>query len=212
MRKRYLSAARRLTLAKLRWYWLYYTPLLSGAIATFIHKLIYGRSFTLGRSARIWGGYRVLILGEGRIEIGERFHCVSSESRSLITLFSPVRLTAFDQASIKIGHNVGLNGTAITSVKKISIGDETMVAPNTIIVDSDFHNPWPPEQRWTAKAEGAEVTIGKRVWIGMNVIVLKGVTIGDNSIIAAGSVVTQDIEADCLAAGNPARKIKSLVP
>jgi acetyltransferase-like isoleucine patch superfamily enzyme len=202
---------RRLTLSRLRWYWLYYPPLVSGAVATLIHKLIYGNSFRIRRGAKIWGSYRVLILGGGTIVIGERFHCVSSANRSLITLFSPVRLTAFDQGRITIGDNVGLNGTAITAVKKISIGDETMIAPNTIIVDSDFHNPWPPDQRWTGKPEGAEVTIGKRVWIGMNVIVLKGVTIGDNSIIAAGSVVTHDIEADCLAAGNPARKVKSLI-
>jgi len=196
----------------MRWYWLYYVPLLSGAVATLISKLIYGKAFSIKRGARIWGTYRVLIFEGGTIEIGERFRCVSSESRSLITLFSPVRLTVFGGGKIRIGDNVGLNGTAITAVKKISIGNETMIAPNAIIVDSDFHSPWPPDQRWTSKAEGAEVTIGKRVWIGMNVLVLKGVTIGDNSIIGAGSVVTQDIEADCLAAGNPAKKVKSLVP
>ena len=54
-----------------------------------------------------------------------------------------------------------------------------------------------------------EIVIGKRVWISMNVIILKGVTIGDNSIVAAGRVVIHDIEANCLAAGNPARKVKS---
>jgi len=204
-----ILAFERRALSKLRWYWLYYPPLLSGAVSSFLYKLIYGNSFTIKQGAKIWGRYRVLILGNGSIEIGKRFHCVSDSNRSLITLFSPVQLTAFDQGRIIIGDNVGLNGTAITSIKKISIGDETMIAPNTIIVDSDFHNPWPPDQRWIGKADGMEVNIGKRVWIGMNVIILKGVEIGDNSIIAAGSVVTDNIEANCVAAGNPARKVKS---
>ena len=175
------------------------------------NKLIYGKSFTIKKGAKIWGRYRLLILGNGSIEIGERFHCVSDRNRSLITLFAPVQLTAFDHGKISIGDNVALNGTAITSAKRISIGDETMIAPNSVIVDTDFHNPWPPEQRWHAKDEAMEIVIGKRVWIGMNVIILKGVTIGDNSVIAAGSVVVHDIEADCLAAGNPARKIKSFL-
>lgn len=187
-------------------------PLLSGAFSTLMARLIYGEKFTLKKGAKIWGRYRVLILGNGRIEIGERFHCVSDRRRSLITLYSSVQLTAFDQGKIIIGDNVGLNGTAITSSKRISIGDKTMIAPNSVIVDTDFHNPWPPDQRWHARDEGMEITIGRRVWIGMTVTILKGVTIGDNlAVIAAGSVVINDIEPNCLAAGNPARKINSFL-
>ena len=68
-----------------------------------------------------------------------------------------------------------------------------------------------PYQRWDGKADGAEVIIAKRVWTGMNVVILERVTIGENSVIAAGSVVTNDIDANCLAAGNPERKIKSYI-
>jgi acetyltransferase-like isoleucine patch superfamily enzyme len=57
----------------------------------------------------------------------------------------------------------------------------------------------------------APVKIGAHVWIGFNSIILKGVTIGDRSVVAAGSVVTKDIPADVLVAGNPARVIRSLV-
>ncbi len=56
------------------------------------------------------------------------------------------------------------------------------------------------------------MTIGKNVWIGMNSTILKGVTIGDDSIVGAGSVVTMDIPADVVAAGNPARVVKTLQP
>lgn len=87
-----------------------------------------------------------------------------------------------------------------------------MIAANVIIVDSDFHATWPPEMRWSNKTDAfdREVVIGRRVWIGMNSLILKGSRIGDNSIIGAGSVVSGDIPSNCMAAGNPARVIRML--
>lgn len=89
-----------------------------------------------------------------------------------------------------------------------------MVAPNVIIVDSDFHPPWPPENRLNYPGDeyDKDVRIGKNCWIGMNAIILKGVNIGDNSIIGAGSVVVKDIPPDSLAAGVPAQVIKVYKP
>jgi len=87
-----------------------------------------------------------------------------------------------------------------------------MIAPNVIIVDSDFHVSWPPEKRFDLidSKQDKEIRIGRNVWIGANTIVLKGVTIGDNSIIGAGSVVVKDIPKNVLAAGNPAVVKKQL--
>ena len=65
-----------------------------------------------------------------------------------------------------------------------------------------------PEQRKTGIAKGAEVHIGNTVWIGGNCTILPGVTIGDNAVVAAGSVVTKDVPANAVVAGNPARVIK----
>ena len=86
------------------------------------------------------------------------------------------------------------------------------MAPNVTIVDSDFHVHWPPEKRRTVRtgADDRAVKIGEYVWIGANSLVLKGVSIGDNSIVGAGSVVANDIPANVIAAGNPARVIKNL--
>jgi acetyltransferase-like isoleucine patch superfamily enzyme len=88
-----------------------------------------------------------------------------------------------------------------------------MIARDVVIVDSDFHVPWPADQRWTSDSSDsdAEVIIGDNVWIGMNVVVLKGVTIGENALIAAGSVVVSDIPANSMAAGNPARVVRTLL-
>ena len=87
-----------------------------------------------------------------------------------------------------------------------------MVGPNVVIVDADFHALWPPESRVSTPAieSDADVTIGRNVWIGMRSIVLKGVTIGDGAIVAAGSVVTGDIPSNTLAGGVPARVIRTL--
>lgn len=87
----------------------------------------------------------------------------------------------------------------------------TIIGPNTIIVDSDFHSIWPPENRCNTMGyeNDKAVTIGKNVWIGMNCIILKGVTVGENSVIAAGSIVTKDIPPNVLVGGNPAKIIRS---
>jgi len=112
-----------------------------------------------------------------------------------------------------ISDGVGLNGASITARSRtIRIGENTMLAPNVVVVDSDFHCPWPPEARRTSPGleHDADVTIGRNVWIGMRAIVLKGATIGDGAVIAAGSVVTGDIPANTLAAGVPARVVRAL--
>jgi len=110
-----------------------------------------------------------------------------------------------------LGEHVGLNGTTIVSRRKISIGNNTMIGPNTIIADHDSHATWPPSDRWTKSGEVAEVIIEHDVWIGMNCIILKGVRIGSGSIIAAGSIVIRDVAPNSLYAGNPAKKIKHLM-
>jgi acetyltransferase-like isoleucine patch superfamily enzyme len=87
-----------------------------------------------------------------------------------------------------------------------------MVGPNTVIVDSDFHALWPPDNRLLTPAldQDSDVSIGKNVWIGTQCVILKGVTIGENSVLGARSVVTRDIPDNVLAAGNPARVIRRL--
>ncbi|MBI5330948.1 MAG: acyltransferase [Betaproteobacteria bacterium] len=83
-----------------------------------------------------------------------------------------------------------------------------MIAANTIIMDFDGHSAWPPESRWTDAGAVKPITIEEDVWIGMNCVILKGVTIGKGAIVGPNSVVIHDIEPGCLYAGNPAKKIK----
>jgi acetyltransferase-like isoleucine patch superfamily enzyme len=181
-----------------------------GSISIRWNKFIYGNRLNIQFPFKVWGNIRFLFLGEGSITIGKNFHAVSSRRRSAITLFSPCHLNIINNGQIILGNHVGLNGNTITARRKITIGDNTMIGPNTIIIDHDGHQAWPPEARWIQSGLSKEIIIENDVWIGMNCMILKGVRIREGSIIAAGSVVIHDVDANSLYAGNPARKIKSL--
>ncbi len=83
---------------------------------------------------------------ESEVRMGRNILMVSDPARATIAIYSPVKITAFFRSRILIGDNVAMSGTSLTCrTTKIQIGDKTMIAPNVIIVDSDFHAPWPPE-------------------------------------------------------------------
>lgn len=123
-----------------------------------------------------------------------------------------------------IGDLTMMNGALIMCEEEITIGKSCLIAWNVGIADSDFHPidparrmqdamalaPFLPNRPERPKLPTRPVRIGNNVWIGMNAIVLKGVTIGDNSIIGAGSVVTCDIPENVIVAGNPGRVVKEL--
>ena len=101
------------------------------------------------------------------------------------------------------------NEVKVHSSIDIVVGDDCMIGPNVqfLTVGHDVD----PTERLAHKYNYAQgIRLGKNVWLGGGAIVLGGVTIGDNSVIGAGSVVTKNVEANCLYAGNPAKKVRSL--
>ena len=98
-------------------------------------------------------------------------------------------------------------GTSIRSAKKIIIGESTMIASDVTITDSDWHGIY---DRTDYVATPKEVVIEDNVWIGEKSIILKGSSIGKNSIIGAGSVVNGVVPENVVFAGNPAREVKKL--
>ncbi len=183
---------------------------LRGTLALRCKAFLFGVS--LGKGTTACGP---VILGRwpgSRIELGPGCSLISSSRRcTAATLYAPVRFRTFaPSARIRLDSGVQLNGTAITARSKtISIGHDTMIAPNCVITDSDFHALWPAETRHIEPAfeRDADVVIGAHVWIGMNSLILKGVAVGDGAIIAAGSVVVRDVPAGCVVAGVPAKVV-----
>ena len=110
---------------------------------------------------------------------------------------------------VHMGKNVYANfNLTLVDDGEIYIGDYTMIGPNVTIATAG--HPVLPELRQEAYQFNIPVHIGKNVWIGAGVIILPGVTVGDNTVIGAGSVVTKDVPAGVLAAGNPCRVLRPI--
>ena len=110
---------------------------------------------------------------------------------------------------IHVGKNFFANyNCMIIDVAKVIIGDNCQMAPNVAIYTAG--HPVHPDTRNTAYEYGKEVRIGDNVWIGGNTVICPGVTIGDCCVIGAGSVVTKDIPAWTVAAGNPCKVIRAI--
>mgnify|MGYP002402020210 CR=1 FL=1 len=138
---------------------------------------------------------------------GDYLHLISHPTK-------PVRLTTWSgrqgQGTIQLGdYCLIAPGVEITAAKSIVIGANTMIAAECTITDSDWHGLYNRTRPFRCTKP---VRLGDNVWLGARTMICKGVTIGDNSVIGAGSVVASDIPANVVAAGNPARVVKQLNP
>ena len=149
--------------------------------------------------------------GGSEIIIGRALELRSWFGCNPLGLRRVVLSTRSSVARIVIGDNVGISGASIVAERSVTIGDRVRMGANSTIVDTDFH-PINPDERSLSPSTGATaaVTIEDDVFIGMNVLILKGTTIGRGSVIGAGSVVSGVIPANSVAAGNPVRVIRSI--
>ncbi|WP_298939623.1 acyltransferase [uncultured Dysgonomonas sp.] len=147
----------------------------------------------------------------GRCSFGNQVSLVNTAKSSTLGRCNRCKLLVYSDAQLIIGNKVGMSNTTIVATKFIRIGNNVMIGGGSTIVDSDFHS-LNPEFWHTPKDEihmkSSDVIINDNVFIGMNAIILKGVNIGSNVIIAAGSVVTKDIPDFEIWGGNPAKFIR----
>jgi acetyltransferase-like isoleucine patch superfamily enzyme len=130
----------------------------------------------------------------------------------MLGLYQPTILVARYGGRIEIGDGFGISGSTIYSTASITIGKNATIGANCKIIDNDFH-PLDAEQRNANRIEHikkAPIKIGDNCFIGMNSIILKGTTLGNNVIVGAGSVVHGSFPDDCIVAGNPAKIIRRL--
>lgn len=139
-----------------------------------------------------------MIRNNGTIVLGNRV--------AIWSVFDKTKLLVQRGGHLSIGDYTRINGVHISVKRSVTIGSRTRIGPYSLIMDSDFHD----ISDTFKEGKIQPVTIGDDVWIASKVIVLKGVTIGNGAMVAAGSVVTRDVPAHTLVAGVPARPIKKL--
>jgi len=150
---------------------------------------------------------------QARIILGEGVDIRNYISENLAGITHPTVLVADGAGTIlEIGANVGISGAVIYASRHIRIDEFVLIGVGARIFDTDFHPlDWEARRRNDmSQVATAPVHICRDVWIGADSIVLKGVTIGERSIIAAGSVVTSDVPPDSVFGGVPARLIRTL--
>lgn len=153
-----------------------------------------GRGSTIGgyknKTTTIFGNPKSVLYNLGQITLGNncRVH---------------IGAKLYNEGEINIGNNTYINpGSLIIIKNKLTIGSGCAISWGVTIMDDDLHS-------ITNKSEDkGEIIISDNVWVGADCKVLKNVCIGEGAVIAAGSIVTKNIPANCLAAGIPARMIK----
>ena len=110
---------------------------------------------------------------------------------------------------LSVGDRVFVNfNCTFLDCARITVGSDVLFAPGVQIYAATHPLDWQTRRRWLESAR--PVTVGSDVWVGGGATLLPGVTVGDRSVIGAGSVVTRDVPSDCVVAGNPARVIRRL--
>jgi len=178
--------------------WVLIKTLLKGFLDV-INASIRLRNCTKGKMVTVKG--RLKLITKGKIIIGDNCKIWSH--------IGTTQISAGPRATIEIGDNTFINtGTIITSRRHIKIGKNCHIANQVIMMDDDFHDVGKRE----AKSGKEAITIGDNVWIATRATILKGVSIGEGAVIAAGAVVTKDVPAFTLVGGVPAKFIKLIVP
>lgn len=161
-----------------------FNSLILNNIKLIIIKLFHFSSFKFHFFNYISPFLNIDIQGKGKITFGKKCNILSHN-------FIGVR----DTGLLNINSGIFINRNCqIIAHEKITIGENTCIGPNTVILDHNHKIGINGFEK--KKFETAPIIIGKNVWIGANVVILKGVTIGDNSVIAAGSVITKNVPSN----------------
>ncbi len=179
--------------------------------AYFLFQQFYTRHFLqpqlqdLGRGFVFMRPWHVELFG-GPIRIGKYATVIATSDKKVRLSIWPEKA---GQGRIRIGdYNLVCPGVRISSAADIVIEDNCMLANGVYITDADWHGVY--DRLSFGRAE--PVRLKKNVWVGDSAIICKGVTVGENSIVGAGAIVVDSIPDNCIAAGNPAKVVKTLDP
>ncbi|MBR2335335.1 MAG: acyltransferase [Clostridia bacterium] len=166
------------------------------------------RGECMGHKLGVFGGFKKRLSVYGKLRVIRESG--KAELGRYVKLYPNVKISLCGEkdklTTLKIGNNVAIGDrTEIHVGEYIEIGDNTLISWDCCIMDRDYH-------KFDGDVEiKRPVKIGNKVWIGCNCLIMKGVTIGNGAVIAAGSVVTRDVPDGALVGGNPARIIRENV-
>jgi maltose O-acetyltransferase len=165
------------------------------------YKVRYGKGVRFGRNFITNG--KLVVKGQGRVVFGDDVNAWCHAEKNVLIAFSP-------QARIVIGNGCRLSGAGIQANLLVTVGPRCMLN-STLILDTDFHQIDPVLRHDpAAPAPCAPVRLEENVWVAGQSAILKGVTIGENSVVAFRAVVVKDVPPNVVVAGNPARVVKGL--
>ena len=164
-----------------------------------------------GKRLRAVGIPSVNVSLGGRAEIGDGFHVRTGLGATEVGSVG-TRIRVGPSGVLKIGNRVGMSNATLFCANRITIGDDVFIGGGVQIFDTNFHSTDASirisGRETRSEVRTAPVCIGNRAFLGSNAIVCKGVSIGDGSIVAAGSVVVRDIPDGETWGGNPATRIR----
>lgn len=140
------------------------------------------------------------IINKGSMKVGSLVRFVSN--------ICPVLIDIYKNGELIIGDNCRINGVNISVHSKVVIGNNCRIGPHTIIMDSDHHD----VSNRLIRGKSKPIIIEDDVWVATRAMILKGVTLGKGSVVASGAVVTKDVPAYSVAAGVPAKIIRTIEP
>lgn len=181
-------------------------------IRSLIFHILYWKNKLMIRNVKLKGYCVIFSFPGSNIKLGGGI-INSSFTSNMLGLWQRTIIVARYGGKIEIGDGFGISGTTIYAFESIKIGKNATIGANCKIIDNDFHPLDPIKRNQGLNEEYTKrkpIEIGDNCFIGMNSIILKGTTIGNNVVVGAGSVVQGTFPDNCIIAGNPAKIIKQL--
>lgn len=158
------------------------------------------KNISLGKGIRT--NFRLKIKGPGKVTIGDNVNMWCFKEPNEFLTFS-------SDAEIVIGSHTRINGAIFQARSSIKVGERCLIG-SAQLIDNDFHHTDPVKRFDKTNIPTSPIIVGNNVWLAGQCAVLKGVSIGDNSVVGFRAVVTRNVEKNMVVAGNPAQAVKQI--
>jgi len=164
------------------------------------YRLKLGNKLKIGKN--VVANFRLVIRGKGSVMIGDNVNLWAHKEKTELFTFC-------DEAKIIIGNGSRLNGSVLQARESVVVGENCLIGSG-IIMDNDFHHVDVNKRFSKVNIPTAPVIVGKNVWLSGQSAILKGVNVGDNSVVGFRAVVAKNVDENVVVVGNPAKVVREL--